>query len=105
MEGRMSSTPKRWWVSWWHDNARYGAFELHSPWWTSGYGDGRVSICAAIIAEDEDAVLEIVYDAYDLRPSNIEFRFIDERPDDWAPWRIPKGTSRFQKAEWMVWPD
>lgn len=95
---------KRWWVSWHHNNVM-GEFELHTPWWISGYSGNSETICAAVIAETKDAVREKIFAAYDERPKRISWRFIEPRPDDWKPWVIPKGTSRFQKADWMKWPD
>lgn len=103
----MESHCKRWWISWWHDRA-LGPFELHTPWWVSG-GSGSVdSICAAVLAPNEQAARELVIGAYDARPQALVFRFVEERPDDWAPWKLPpgaEGSPRFQRATWMQWPD
>lgn len=89
---------KPFWMSWWHHD-RYGAFELHSPWWSSGFrGDDATSICAAVLAEDEEAAREVVLASYDKRPDDVEWRFTEERPLDWSPF-----TSRFRKADWMKW--
>lgn len=98
---------KRWWVSWWHING-LGAFELHTPWWISGGGGGAKTICAAILADDEAAAREKVLACYDTRPTALAFRFVEERPDDWAPWQLApgvEGTPRFERAAWMQWPE
>ena len=96
---------KRWWVSWYH-RTNLGPFELPTPWWVSGGGNHRKTICAAIVATDEDAARKCVYAAYDTRPDHLAFRFVESRPDDWAPWKMApgvQGESRFPRAEWMQW--
>jgi hypothetical protein len=87
------------WVSWYHDLEAFGEFELHTPWWFSG-GDlaGRDTVCAAVMAYDEVDAMERIYDCYDVRPSQIEFRFSEGRDESWSPF-----NSRFQKADWMKW--
>jgi len=94
---------KRWWVSWFHDSA-YGAFEIHTPWWWTS----DTAICAAVMAPDEDGAREAIFSAYDTRPSSLPWRFVEPKPDGWAPWNIDpgvEGTSRFQPKDWMQWPD
>jgi len=95
---------KNWWISWWYKLPRKGpwTFELHSPWWCSGgrSSDGMKSICAAVQAPDEAAALEIIYAAYDKRPRDIDFRFVEARPNDWSPF-----CERFPHADWMQWED
>lgn len=88
---------KSFWISWHHTEAM-GEFEIHSPWWRSGYrgSDGAASICAALRASDEAGAHELIYASYDERPSEIEFRFCEERPDTESPF-----TDRFAKADWM----
>lgn len=91
------------WVSWFGPKAE---FELHHPWWISGYryqhdvdiGDEieQPTICAAVKAESMPAAMELIYACYDIRPAVIEFRFCEERPDWWSPY-----SSRFPKADWM----
>jgi hypothetical protein len=83
------------WLSW-QSSYDFSDFELHWPWWVSGVGDGHKCICSAIFAKDEDAVRQVVYDCYDARPDHIEFRFIEERPDDFSPY-----CDRFAWNEWM----
>lgn len=87
------------WVSWYCPAELYGKFELHSPWWVSGEdAEGRYTICAAIKAGSDDGARETIYECYDDRPSSIEFRFVEERPDDWLPF-----NDRFPQAGWMKW--
>ncbi|NBJ13364.1 hypothetical protein [Microvirga arsenatis] len=94
-----NNSVKRYWVSWLAD---HGPFELHSPWWFSGMraSDDVPTVCAAVMAESEEAAREAIYACVDSRPAHIEFRFIEERPDDWTPF-----NSRFQRRDWMNWPD
>lgn len=100
----MSTVQPGWWISWYspHDLA---SFELHSPWWVSGYGfeeneDGDLvevpTIVAAVRAENEDAAWDLIYSAYDDRPGDIEQRFCE-------PLDAPAFTDRFPKADWMAW--
>lgn len=96
----MTDTSKRWWVSWYwcHDD---GSFEIYSPWWFTGSDMyGRDTVCAALLAPNEDAAREQIFAAYDERPDDLEFRFVDVRPDDWSPF-----CDRFQRGPWMRWPD
>lgn len=97
------------WISWFHTPAM-GGFELHSPWWVSGSrevvnrlafdeGHSEPTICAAVQADDEDGAKEAVVASYDMRPSNVEWRFCEPRADDWTPF-----NERFPKADWMTWP-
>lgn len=95
---------KRFWVSW-YDTCG-GKYELHSPWWRSGFrmggADGETeepTVCAAIEATDEDAAKAAVIAAHDEpRPDDLEWRFVEERPDDWSPY-----CDRFRAAPWMKW--
>lgn len=92
---------KRYWLSWWTEPDP-GQFELHTPWWISGARAGNAhSVCAAITATSEDAAREKITDSYDVPPaSGLEWRFVDERPADWSPY-----CDRFERADWMQWPD
>lgn len=56
------------------------------------------SICAAIEASDEAEAKLLVTLAHDL-PVELEWRFVEARPDDWSPF-----CDGFRKAEWMQWP-
>lgn len=86
------------WISWWSNNR---AFECHWPWWRTGSdSNGNDAICAAICAKDEAAVMDVVYAAYDVRPENIHFRFIEAKPDKWQPYDTDAG-SRFPRGSWM----
>lgn len=93
-----------WWLSWWR-TTELGAYEIHSPWWVSGYrerADGGTddSICAAVMAPDEDAAREVILASYDTRPADVEWRFVEEMPAGSSPF-----TDRFPRAGWMRWPD
>lgn len=92
------------WISWYGK----GEWELHWPWWVSGYrmdGDEDAgtpdtpTICAAVQAANEEAAKEIILAAHDTRPDNIEWRFVNERPAGWTPF-----CGRFPRADWMKWP-
>lgn len=90
---------KKFWVSWFNPED-LGVFELHSPWWTSGYrgSDDAATICAAIRADHIEGAKDRVLRSYDVIPDDVEWRFVEERPDDWTPF-----SDRFQKADWMQW--
>jgi hypothetical protein len=93
------------WLSWYHDPEN-GEFELHSPWWTSGYtmtDPPKSTIVAAVRAEDEDAAWAVVRASYDTPPESVIERFCEPlAPKDGKyPWDNPNG--RFQRAEWMKW--
>jgi hypothetical protein len=87
----------KFWISW-HSTEEMSAFELNTPWWISGYrgSDDAAIICAAVKAASKEHAEQIIYESYDNRPASIEFRFCDERPDDWTPF-----CDRFKRAEWM----
>lgn len=86
------------WLSWWHDHERQGAFELHWPWWVSGHTmDDDETICAAVRADSGLAAQSMVYHAYD-NPQPLKFRFCTEKPADWSPF-----SERFPRADWMKW--
>ena len=97
---------KTFWLSWYGNG---WPFTLDTPWWISGYrffADENAkddefqqpTICAAVRAESKEAAKEIILAAHDARPSNLEWRFVDERPADWSPF-----TDRFPRADWMQW--
>lgn len=99
---------KKYWVSWFHRD-ELGAFELTTPWWESGsrisanrlaFDEPKVepSICAAVMASSPEDAQNRVLLAYDIRPTDIEWRFVEERPADWSPF-----SGRFPKAAWMEW--
>lgn len=87
------------WLSW-YNGEDLSEFELHSPWWISGYAfdPDRDIICAAIRAENEDAAWEQVRNSYDSPPAEIEQRFCDEL--EGSPF-----SGRFPQGNWMVWED
>jgi len=86
------------WISW-YSYAPRDTFELHSPWWCSGYdADGNDILIAAVRAEDEDAAWAQVRAAYDDQPAAVAERFVEDVPDDWSPF-----SGRWPKADWMAW--
>jgi len=95
----MSSDVKPgWWVSWYCASPS-SEFELHSPWWVSGYdADDRTIYCAAVRAADEAAAYDLIRGSYDNPPSRFDERFCE--PLTGSPF-----TSRWPKAGWMAWED
>lgn len=90
---------KNWWISWECPNDLMGKFELHSPWWVSGYNDEMETICAAVQAPDEEGAKRLIIMAHDEpRPRDLVWRFVSERPSDWLPF-----SGRFPRADWMKW--
>lgn len=91
---------KSYWVSWYHA-PNLGGFELTAPWWVSGtrMNDDAQTIVAAIRADNPEGARDRVLRAYDVRPDDVEWRFVEERPDDWTPF-----SGRFPKADWMTFP-
>jgi hypothetical protein len=92
---------KSYWVSWYHKFDNLGEFELHSPWWFSGsrVSDDADTVVAAIRADHEEGAKDRVLRSYDVRPDDVEWRFVEERPYEWVPF-----SGRFPKADWMQWP-
>lgn len=88
---------KRWWASF---ELLSGNYEIHSPSWVSGYGRGPTVVFAGI-AESEDDLMEHI-EAHCLdEGSSVEWRFVNERDDDYSPY-----TDRFPgPSSWHVWPD
>lgn len=89
---------KPFWLSWYH-HENTGPFELHFPWWISGYSHDATIVCAAVRAEDEGMAQLRIEEAYDRTPVDpLSFRFCEERSADWSPF-----CDRFPKADWMQW--
>jgi hypothetical protein len=90
----------KWRLSWYWVPGM-GDFELHSPWWVSGtrMSDDAETVVACVIASSEDSAKELIFRAYDTRPSDIEWRFCGEMTDDQSPF-----SGRFPQAKWMQWP-
>lgn len=85
------------WISWYVDDEWMPKFELHSPWWVSGYDmDDRTIVVAAVRAESEEAAWAQVLAAFDDPPERFEQRFIDVLERD-------AFSDRFPQAEWMEW--
>lgn len=96
------------WLSFWLLREHMG-FELHSPWWISGYRDNEKepvesgwmdkSICCAVRASSEEEAKEMIRRAFDVRPvKELEWRFCEQQDEKASPF-----SSRFNKADWMVW--
>ena len=95
---------QKWWISWYGCFAKLGEFELYTPWWVSGVTceePERQTIVAAIWADGEGEIKEIIYNCYDKRPEpgEIEFRFMEPCSVDWDPRENKNG--RFPFAKWM----
>lgn len=91
---------KRWWISWYSETDA-GGWGLWFPWWISGWdARDRDVLVAAVIADSEDEAKELIYQAYDERPSDIEWRFCNELAEGESPF-----SDRFRKADWHVWPE
>lgn len=86
-----------WWISFYVPDGSMGEFELHSPWWISGYGDDETTIVAAVKADDEDGAWQQVIDSFDDE-ANYRERFIEPLPDDRSAF-----SDRFPKSKWMAW--
>lgn len=90
-----------WWLSW-YNGAPLTEFELHSPWWVSGYdSEANEILVAAVRAETEHAAKEQILRAYDhYAPGSLRWRFCEplERETPFSD-RFP------QSAEWMVWDE
>lgn len=90
---------KRFWVSF-RLFTPLDEFAYHGPWWVSGHGDDYRNVCLAVCAESQDRVREQVGAMFDADAQyRIEFRFIEERADDWEPF-----GDRFGRRDWMLWP-
>lgn len=97
-EGESVAIMRPFWVSWWGEP---GTFELHRPWWISGErDDGKPSICAAVLAQDEFTARLSVQWAHNDKDAIIEWRFSEEKPKGWSPF-----GDRFRQADWMIWPE
>lgn len=88
----------KFWVSWYATDTD---FEIHSPWWQSGFraSDDAPAIVAAVLADNEHAAKACIISSHDRPPADLEWRFCDERAPDWSPF-----GSRFPRADWMRWP-
>lgn len=90
----------RYWISW-YSMTPLSEFEYHGPWWVSGYdAEDNPTVCAAVVAENEEVAEEIILGSYD-HPENtdVRWRFAEERDSSWEPF-----TQRFPQADWMKWP-
>ena len=90
-----------WWVSFYYPKT-LAEWEYHGPWWVSGsrVHDDAATICAAVVADREEDAKNVILDAFDERPADLEWRFVTDKGADWDPF----GGDRFKRAEWMKWP-
>lgn len=96
---KKNQTPQPFWVSWYCVDAQMGKFELHWPWWITGYAsDDSAIICAAVRAADKYEAMGLIIKAHDGPVSDIRWRFIERQPVEWSPF-----DDRFQQADWMRW--
>lgn len=92
----MSLTP--FWISFWTSTPEH--FEYHGPWWESGSDfDDRRSLCAAVMAEDEEDAKRIISKAFDDGFAPDDWRFAEPEETAWSPF-----NDRFQRQDWMKWP-
>jgi len=91
----------RYWLSFYTPSME---FAIYIPWWVCGYRDDDRIVCAAIIAENEEAAWERITRSFDKRSvgRKIERRFANEMEPGWNPF-----SERFPINEWMrhFWPD
>lgn len=99
MTSQKNEKAQNFWLSWYSPTSM-AEFELHSPWWVSGYdSDDRNIVVAAVRAADEAAAFAQVRAAYDNGHGPIEERFIEPLAGE-APF-----SGRFPQAKWMTWDD
>jgi hypothetical protein len=88
-------------VSFW--SADPSKWEYHGPWWVSGVRDAedgqQESICAAVVADNDDHARRIIEAAHDPGHAPVEWRFITENEPTWSPF-----SDRFPRRAWMRWP-
>lgn len=96
----------KFWLSW-TARPKDGPFTIHSPWWISGQIDSRDTICAAIKADSVEEAKKKVLVCFDNPPGDLDWRFAQERPDNWSPWDVksPGDTPRFARRPWMKWDE
>lgn len=94
------------WISWTSVMEDEGGFELHSPWWVSGWSitedDKEESIfVGAIRADSEEDAWAKIAAAYDTPPEKgVNQRFIEELK---APYPWEHESPRFPLGDWMDW--
>lgn len=91
------------WVSFWINDNNCDKFEIHFPWWITGYDmNDRTSICVAIYAHDVEHAKRLVEESFDDGFSLDEWRFADERS---SPNFIQQSGRFTINRDWMVWPE
>lgn len=96
---------KAWWMRWYTPDGQISRFELHSPWWISGYGDNETILVAAVLADTAEEAWSKIRGAYDepRRDDDVTESFAELIPSD-APQPFDEGWSdRWPKAWWMAW--
>mgnify|MGYP001546457452 CR=1 FL=1 len=94
---------KAYWISFWMKPGELPNWEYHGPWWITGEdADGRQSICAAVMANDEPGAKWVIRAAHDTKKSPAEWRFCEEQAPDWNP--LANVSGRFPPKKWMKWP-
>ena len=95
----MGCNMNNYWISWYSPETN-SEFEIHSPWWISGYSfdPDAVILVAAIRAESEEAAWKFIRDSYDEEPEITE-RFIEDLGDK-TPF-----SGRFPQSSWMAWDE
>ncbi len=93
----------RYWCRFYLFTAELPSFEYHGPWWITGTTDSSFGeqsvVCAAVVADSEDAARTVLRKCFDPGHGLIEWSFVEQRPDDWEPF-----TDRFPRRDWMKWP-
>lgn len=94
------------WISWYTPRPM-SEFELHSPWWVSGYADAAdgtplTIVVAAVLAVDAEDAWEQIAAAFDepRSPSDFDRRFCEEHPELATDGPF---SPRWPKARWMAW--
>lgn len=87
---------KRFWIGFIADDPRpIGDIQSHSFFWTGTRADGKVTMCVAIEAENEQAAWDFIQ--HPEHYPEAESRFCEERPLNWSP-----SGDRFPNAQIYV---
>lgn len=95
-----------WWVSWFSPE-KYGGFELHVPFWRSGWyftdESEEVTIFVAVVrAPNEDEAFAQITGSYFEQPEGGVSRRYCKTLEHPYPWER-EGT-RFEREDWMDLP-
>lgn len=102
----MENEKPLWWISWFSPE-EYGGFELHVPFWRSGWyftNDSKeVTIfVAAVRADNEDEAFAQIASAYFEPPTGGVSRRFCLPLEEPYPW--DREGTRFVKEDWMDLP-